>query len=535
MKTLSSLFRYLSAALLAAALMAVNSCQFDDSKIWDSITDLEQRIEKLEKISQEVQTDLESLKTIISKLQESITVDSITEEENGYTITFSDGSSISISNGEDGYTPPTITIVEEDGNFWWAYKYPDGTTEFLLDGDGNKIPATVSAPSVRINPETNHWEISSDGGKTWTDTGVSAAGSGDSLFKDISYDDEYIYITLWDGQTITIARTGETSVEFAENGPLYFQNGETKEISFTAKGYETITVNKPDGWKARISGDKIQITAPVAENTYAETEGKVTLIIVSSNGQGAMAEIEVRIGEAPAVKAEIGDIYYSDGTWSKDIDNSKTAVGVIFWIGDVTADDPDLKNDHPECTNGLVISIKEGIGPWQYNWDTFDGMVGDWIASNTSHITPTMKPSNENFNKKVGYSLSMGLRAFNNAEGHSEYPVEAIQTIDNTDLEAPAQSSGWYLPSPKELSLLCSGEVEGSIWDIVSDTDIRDMINASLAKIEGADQLVTYGYWTSAEYSLSNPYYVFFNDGAAYNDFRKSYEANMRIRGVLAF
>lgn len=535
MKTLSSLFRYLYAALAVSAILTFSSCQFDDSKIWDSITDLEERLEKLEKISQEVQTDLESLKDIVTKLQKGLTVTSVKEDKDGYTITFSDGSSITINNGKDGYTPPAITIVEEDGSFWWAYKYPDGHTEFLLDGDGNRIPATSAAPAVRINPETKHWEISSDGGKTWTDTGVSAAGSGDPLFKDMSYDDEYIYITLWDGQTITIARTGETSVEFAENGPLYFRNGETKEVSFTAKGYETITVNKPDGWKARISGDKIHITAPVAENTYAETEGKVTLIIVSSNGQSAMAGIDVKIGEAPAVKAQIGDIYYSDGTWSTDIDNSRTPVGVIFWVGDVTADDPDLKKNRPDCINGLVVSLNETVGTWQYNWDKYNGLVGEWITSNTSHISPTVKPSDDTFNKKVGYSMSMGLRAFNNAEGHSEYPVEAIQTIDNTDLKAPAQSSGWYLPSPKELSLLCSGEVEGSIWDITSDTDMKDKINASLAKIEGADQLVDYGYWTSAEYSLTNPYYVFFKDGAVYNDFRKSYEANMRIRAVLAF
>ena len=137
--------------------------------------------------------------------------------DGSWTINFSDGTSVTIRNGqdgEDGLTPPSITVVEEDGTYYWAYEDADGNIEFILDGDGNKIPVTGEAPQVQINPETGNWEISTDGGKTWEDTDVKAeGGSGESIFSDVTVKDGYMYLTLSDGTEIRIPLTAELAVD----------------------------------------------------------------------------------------------------------------------------------------------------------------------------------------------------------------------------------------------------------------------------------------------------------------------------------
>ena len=173
-------------ALVSVVLIGgMASCTFDDTDLQNSIDDLTSRVEALEDFQEQVQGDIASLQDIISKLNSSVTVNNVVDNGDGsWTINFSDGTSVTIRNGqdgEDGLTPPSITVVEEDGTYYWAYENADGTTEFILDDDGNKIPVSGEAPRVRIN-EDGYWEISSDGGKTWEDTGVKAeGGDGDSF------------------------------------------------------------------------------------------------------------------------------------------------------------------------------------------------------------------------------------------------------------------------------------------------------------------------------------------------------------------
>lgn len=275
------------------------------------------------------------------------------------------------------------------------------------------------------------------------------------------------------------------------------------------------------------------------DNIVAVDEnGSVTAVAAGKATVTASAgEINSSCSVTVMADPQAGDILYSDGTWSTDLEAGKTPVAVIFWAGDATADDPELKNDFPECTRGLAVALTQKISPWQYNWDAYGSMVNDWVEANTSYVPVYTKPSGEYFNKCIGYSNTKAMSEFNAAAENSEWPIEAIQVVDeyNSTVVAPEGTSGWYLPSPKELSLLCSGEVEGSIWDIVSDTDMKVTINEVLSGIDGAENLFESGYWTSAEYSKSNPYYVFFYDGAIYNDLRKSYESNAAVRCILAF
>ena len=288
--------KFLCVAASLAMAVSVNSC-FDDSALKNSIDDLKDRVEALENFQKQVQGDIASLQEIIAKLQSSVTVNNVVETENGYTINFSDGTSVTISNGKDGMTPPSITVVEEDGTYYWAYEKADGSTEFILDGEGNKIPVTGEAPQVRINENTGNWEISTDGGQNWEDTGVKAEGSdGDSFFSNVEIRDGILYLVLSDGTAIEIPMTAELAFDFGtEETILYFEAGESKTLDYTMSGQESYTITKPDGWRASITAEGLVITAPAAENTYAETSGTVSVILFASNGQSFMAELTVAV------------------------------------------------------------------------------------------------------------------------------------------------------------------------------------------------------------------------------------------------
>lgn len=289
--------------LMAVCMMTFSSC-YNDDDLKNSISGLEDRMDKLEASLQSVQSDISTLKTLTDALSQKKSIASVLENEDGsHTIKFSDQTEVTIRNGENGEDAPQITVIkdEEDGIYYWGITATDGKKTFLKDGEGNKMPVTATAPKIRINTNTKEWEISSDGGKTWEPTGVYASGdsSGDtSLFSGVSQDDDYAYFTLKDGTVLKVLKSKELKCEVL-SGKLFFTNGEEKQISVEMSGISKYTVTKPDGWKASLTGKGLTIVAPVAENQYAEAGGKVAIVAVGSNGQSIIKEIPVIIGEAP--------------------------------------------------------------------------------------------------------------------------------------------------------------------------------------------------------------------------------------------
>lgn len=193
--------------------------------------------------------------------------------------------------------------------------------------------------------------------------------------------------------------------------------------------------------------------------------------------------------------ARFGDYYYSDGTWSSDLDASKTVIGVVFWAGDPTEQDPTLKQDHPECTNGLALAIDgEEFCAWQSNFGAYGMRVDDWLSDNADFhsIATTVEPY-DHINEILGYNHTKAIEAFNAAPENSAWPVEAVQkAVDyRSEVPAPASSSDWYLPSPKEIYIICTGDVDDIFYHTPRTQDNMLKLNKVLATIDGAQQLGT--------------------------------------------
>jgi len=61
---------------------------------------------------------------------------------------------------------------------------------------------------------------------------------------------------------------------------------------------------------------------------------------------------------------EVGYYYYSDGCWSKDLDASKSCIGIVYYVSETGAEDNNLKAKIGQAEKyGLVVALKDLADP----------------------------------------------------------------------------------------------------------------------------------------------------------------------------
>lgn len=479
-------WRITSIVCAFAALAVVYSC-YDDTDVRNSIEDLSGRVEDLEEFRSQVEDEIASLNDIISKLQNQVTVDDVRPNGNGsYTIYFSDGTSVTISDGEDGEdgkTPPSITVLEDNGVYYWAYVKADGTTEFIRDDDGNRIPVSAEAPQVRINPTTGNWEISTDGGLTWQDTGMpSTGGSGDSMFTDVTEDENNVYFHLRGGEIITVPKTTELNFDFGTDEEiLYFAAGESKTLDYRMSGAETVVITKPDGWKAAVESEGFVITAPVAENTFAETEGVVSVILTAANGQSLIANLEVAVGEPVvddvfSIEVPVDEI----GSTSARVIASCSDADMTWSSQIMTQDDFDYYVVDKAYMEEYFIELLESTAAY-YGYASLAELLPDFLYVGT-YIDDYVYSGLYSETKYLTYSVGMDYEANYTTEFYwgPEFTTTAIQVGDLTfDIDVTPQTTSVIMdiyPSDKEAYYFAT-VIDNSFYEAgYEDSDIMQEI-----------------------------------------------------------
>ena len=150
--------------------MAV-ACKYDDGKLWDKVNSLDDRLTSIETQLSQMNSDINSISAIVNALQNKVYVTSVNEVENGYQITFTDGKTVTITNGKDGSNgkdAPIISVDEFEGKYYWV-QIIGNEKSWLTDKNGNKIPVTGKdgiTPILKVNTE-GYWVISYDKGVTF--------------------------------------------------------------------------------------------------------------------------------------------------------------------------------------------------------------------------------------------------------------------------------------------------------------------------------------------------------------------------------
>ena len=332
---------WIACSMVCACMFGLSSCgdDYDDSELRSDIENLEGRITALEEWQKSVNTDIRSLQSLVAALEDKDYVTAVTplEDGTGYVISFLKSGNVTIKHGErgeqgekgeDGTTPVISVKQDSDGKHYWTVN-----GEWLLD-NGNKMPVTgekgdkgdkgdkgadAIAPQVRINTDTNLWEISTDGGKTWTSTGVKATGDkgntgaqgpqGDAIFAkdgiDYTSDLDNVIFTLVDGSKITLPRTSALTVGF-ESYETFMLTLTTnvidivlpetlKEEDYTALVAEVKNeagVGMDFQTRAASSPWQVKLTKPTFTNGKYQNNAKVTVTATgANNGDKAILKI----------------------------------------------------------------------------------------------------------------------------------------------------------------------------------------------------------------------------------------------------
>ena len=300
------------------------------------------------------------------------------------------------------------------------------------------------------------------------------------------------------------------------------------------------------GESVTLSFDVMPAEADYSEVVWSSSDESVAMVsetgVVTAIGAGN-ADIEVSVDGVKAVcvinviesvNVSIGDYFYSDGTSSSELNPAKTPVGIVFYAKNPSADDAALRKDHPQCTHGLVVSLSEPqYTAWQSTCRDYGSPVGDWISANTDYVSTVADDGSDELNKIMGYNNTMGIKAFNQA--NQSYAVEAVTALEEWTASNPAPegTSGWYLPSMKELVLMCGGEIDGNIsYGQQLGQEVMLLLNELMEKIDGASGIAYDMYWSSSEYSRFDTWQLYSTYGSL-NTLSKDY--NSCIRPVLAF
>ena len=255
-------FKSLINIALMALLLSVPAC-YDDTEFRDRLAEYETRLQALERLCSELNTNIASVQQIISALQNNEVVTAVTPvTENGrqigYTITFSKSGSVTIyhgkdgsdgqdgkdgvdgqdgkdgvdgQDGKDGSTP--VVGLRQDGDGIWYWTLND---DWLVDSAGNKIKAIgvdgqdgtngtngLDGVTPQMKIVTGSWYISYDSGTTWTLLGQATGNDGTngtngtdgtSFFSSVTYDAASVTLTLANSTVITLPRARQLTVVF---------------------------------------------------------------------------------------------------------------------------------------------------------------------------------------------------------------------------------------------------------------------------------------------------------------------------------
>lgn len=262
---------------------------------------------------------------------------------------------------------------------------------------------------------------------------------------------------------------------------------------------------------------------------------------------------------------QVGDFLMTNGTLvSKDEtlteEQKANVAAIVFWspaetdpTGRTTpanlTDDKIMAADFPGCNHGLAVAVKKATynGNERMNWQNPYEFVNDF--QNSENFTHDRKSdfasiasgmgNTANINRILGYQNTQVLLAYNEyctdsgKESYIVYPAAAIAEFVTTT-PAPTGSTGWFLPSVKELHILCYKDVD-DVYNVKNSsyTQTRDIVNTSLTAA-GGDNLEGIYYWSSSEYESNDRAFGLFFHMAGNYDLSKNGNMN-RVRAVCAF
>lgn len=317
--------------LYKSILFGLLMCGFsacDTTDLERDINSLKDRVEDYEAQVQKLNDDMNIIRVLLDGNK---TITSYSFDGTNYTLTLSNGETLTLTQGVMGANYPSITIGE-NGN--WIIAGKDSGVKAEAE-DGKDAPYT---PQFKI--ENENWWVSYDGGVTWTDLGVKATGtaSGTSPISNVepASDGNSITIEFSDNNSYTIPVVKDLVCEITDpelaDGEMWYigcEATDTLKVKVNIQPGDIIRPVVPAGWTANIvtpnytslSGERtleVEVTAPataskcvvtmeVSRGVNTVTDEIVARTETTSYYDDYMAGLDIEIGNVKINKKEYKD------------------------------------------------------------------------------------------------------------------------------------------------------------------------------------------------------------------------------------
>lgn len=218
-----------------------------------------------------------------------------------------------------------------------------------------------------------------------------------------------------------------------------------------------------------------------------------------------------------------GNLLPRDATLTEE-QKAKVAA-IVFWTpaeteteGRITparlSDDKIRSKDFPHCTHGLAISTEKPVqAPWQndhYDWTADDFVLnfqnsGNFSRTDKSDFAPIapLNKAEDDLNRVLGYQNTRILLAYNDwhkASGKGTLVGIADKLTEFAAANpAPEGSTGWYIPSAKELYMFVNKDLD-NIYKLKNGFETSDILNSSYSTLGIYPPLEFFRYlWSSTE------------------------------------
>lgn len=293
---------------------------------------------------------------------------------------------------------------------------------------------------------------------------------------------------------------------------------------------------------------------PLSRNEYFDEKGRYLysdgIFVHQFTGETGETTTDVKVG----------DYYYSDGTWSSEIDYSKTPIGIVFQtdlsrIGE--AEKTALANKGISKPHGLVMSLKS------YSEDNLIWTSGIF---NENPDNPRYNPIDvkgiTNYTK-AETCYNNDISGLHNTQSVWElikddditksniYPLFGAAILFGQDVVVPTTSTEWFVPSVGQLYDIFANlggqseylKSELSTYEDVyytSKINISDKLNEKMERILEEHRTLfpnEFSLWSSSEYSAENAWTITVAEG---NIFASAWSDKMMYnkkgaRFILAF
>ena len=275
--------------LAAASLCACNG----DLK--DRVDTLETKVAALES---KVNENVSSIAKLAEAAANAVTIVSVTpnEDKTSYTINFSDGQTVVLTNGKDAEAP-VVGMKEFEGELYWTVN-----GEFMTN-NGAKVPVSGKTPQFKI--QDGKWYVSYDG-KAWEE--VSVSGTVEPKLEMTETETEYVF-TL--GETvIRIVKEKAFAIKVKADSRMVV-SGQIVTIGYTLFGADATThvVAESKGLEAEVdeTNSTVKITVPkeISADAYV-----IVKAVRNSDGKYSAQYISFTQGETYGT---FGGVIVKDG------------------------------------------------------------------------------------------------------------------------------------------------------------------------------------------------------------------------------